>query len=110
MDMDQEKKKFLALNARMEGEAVIVSSIGKQVRLSEMELICLVNLAEMGVLAVFAQLDGPEGDDAARQMNDLAVAIRRAFSKNDKDDGLVRLMTSTSALIRGERFLKYLAG
>lgn len=99
--MNERKKKLLRMTASMEGEAVIVANIGKKIELSEMEIICLVNFAEVGVMSVFAAMDGPTGDDAEQSLNAHLDRIRKEF-------GITRLSASTCSLLRGKLF-KYLA-
>jgi hypothetical protein len=105
--MNADKRKLLAMNARMEGEEVVLSGIGDKIKVSEMELICLVNFAEIGLMSLFANLDGPQGDEAAAELEKHVDGIRREFSK-EGSDGLNRLSQSTAALLRGSKFAKYL--
>lgn len=107
--MDEDRKKYLRITAQMEGQSVIVGGIGKKIELSEMEIICLVNLAQLGILSVFAQLDGTNGEEAVEELNDHLDVIRKVFSRGDNGDGLDRLMHSTLALITVGRLAKYVA-
>lgn len=106
--MDDEAKKMLRMTAEMEGLAAIVKGIGEEISLSQMELICLVNFAEVGVMSMFAEMDGPSGDDAAKRLALHLDRIREEFGKDGRD-GLMRLLTSTVAMLRGRRFSRYLA-
>lgn len=107
--MNQDDQKMIAITARMEGEQTVVSAIGKKVKVSQMELVCLVNFAEIGLMSVFAGLEGAMGDEASADLNKTLQAIRVAFGKNGADDGLSRLSQSAAALLRSEKFSKYLA-
>lgn len=106
--MNDETRKRLRMDAEMEGQATIVKNIGKQVSLSQMELVCLVNFAEIGVMSLFAAIDGPTGEDADRELNAYLDRVREAFSK-DGSDGLIRLQTSTCAMLRSPKFHNYIA-
>lgn len=104
--MNAEQKKMLAMAAHMDREQAIARDIGKTVGISQMELIALVNFAEIGVMSIFSGIEGEEGEDAERELEEHLDAIRREFGRND-DSGLSRLMQTTAALLRG-RFQKYL--
>ncbi len=89
------------MTAKMEGEESIVRNIGHKVKVSEMELICLANFAEIGVLAIFSELDGPTGVSAGKELIAHIAGIQRDFKS------LTNLQASTVAMLRG-RFFKYL--
>lgn len=99
-------REFISMTAAMEGDAVVVANIGQKKKVSEMELICLVNFAEIGVMSLFAALDGEEGEAAAKELDQHLDAIRRVFAKRG-NDGLNRLSQSITAMLRSERFEKY---
>ena len=71
-----------------------------------MELIALCNFARLGLLAVFSNLDGKAGDDAAAEMDALAELIRQKFSATD--DGLTILAECCAAILGGERLGRYI--
>jgi hypothetical protein len=110
---NDEKRKMLAMSAAMEGNAAIVRSIGAPKKVSEMELIVLCNFARIGLLSVFAELEGKAGDAADRELEQLIEAVRETFARkgcsDGRSDGLMRLSQSCAALLGGERFGKYVA-
>jgi hypothetical protein len=109
MSLSDDERKNLALNAHMEGQQVILKSIGTQVKVSQMELICLVNFAEVGLMSLYSALDGEVGEQAEAELEKHLNAIRKVFSgKGGTVDGLNRLSCSTAALLRSPRFRKYL--
>lgn len=98
--------KYVAMTALMDGERVHVANIGRKVKVSEMELIILVNLARVGTLTVFANLDGATGEDAQRALDKHIDNIRHAFPSKD---GLHAFVKSATAMLGGERLGKFLA-
>jgi hypothetical protein len=100
-------RKELAIAAHMDGELVIVANIGKKVKVSQMELICLVSFAEIGLLSLFSSLDGETGAQAEADLEEHLDAIRKTFSAKGVD-GLNRLTTSAAALLRRKKFGQYL--
>src|SRR5690348_3590031 len=105
--MDLNKRKLLKITAAMEGQEVIVANIGKKVSLSEMEMICLVNFAEIGLMSIFAALDGKAGEEAEASLNEHMDRIREQFGGENGRDGLNQLATSCAAMLRGRRFFQY---
>jgi hypothetical protein len=101
------ERESIRFTAEMEGNATVVANIGDKKRISEMELICLVNFAEIGLFSLFASIDGQIGEDAHRDLEQRVDAIRKTFAKGEAD-GLNRLSTSTAAMLRSERFRRYL--
>ena len=106
-EMNDHDKKMARMTAAMGGEEVIVANIGKKVKLSQMELICLVNFAEVGLMSVFSSLEGKNGEEAEASLDEHIERIRKEFGKDGRD-GLNRLATSTAALLRG-KFASYVA-
>jgi hypothetical protein len=102
------EKDMLRMTAAMEGEQTVLARIGNKVKLSEMELICLVNFAEVGVLSTFCSMDGEEADLAERELEKHINAIRKEFSRDQDASGLPRLLQSTIAIIQSDRIRKYL--
>jgi hypothetical protein len=107
--MDAETKKMLAMTAHMEGQEVVIAKIGKAVSVSEMELICLANFAEIGIMSLFSELDGKPGEDAQEMLNQHLDRIRKDFASRGGHDGLDRLSQGTAALLRGNKFFGYIA-
>ena len=101
-----DEKSWIALTAHMEGQAVIVKNIGRKVKVSQMELVCLCNFAKLGLLSVFCELDDEEGYIAAEETDKLIQAIAEQFS-NSKADGLTRLAQSCVAILGEGRLGKY---
>ena len=99
-----------AINARMEGESVIVRNIGEKRKVSEMELTVLCNLAHLFCLMEFAVM--AEDEDlvykTAAAAERFEASIRRTFAKDGDDDGLYRLMCSCQAILAGDRLARYL--
>ncbi|HEV7298711.1 MAG TPA: hypothetical protein VGN72_05040 [Tepidisphaeraceae bacterium] len=106
--MTPKKRMQLAMTAAMEGQQTVVANIGAKVEVSQMELVCLVNFAEVGLMSLFSALDGEAGAAAEADLERTLDAIRQEFGK-DGADGLNRLSQSTAALLRGEKFAQYLA-
>lgn len=106
--MTDDEKWMLSMDASMEGLQTMMRNHGGMVKVSRMELIVLCNLAEIGLLSMFAELDGAEGEAAAADLEQHLAAVRRAFDK-DGQGGLNRLNTNAAALLRG-RFRQYLVG
>jgi hypothetical protein len=101
-------ERMVALTAQMEGEAIIVRTIGRKIKVSQMELVALCNFAQLGLLHTFSQLDGEAGAAAATEIDDLEEAIRKAFARRDNADGLARLAQGTVAILGEARLGKYL--
>lgn len=92
----------------MDGQQVIVANIGKQVSVSQMELICLVNFAAVGLMSIFSILDGQCGEEAQKSLDEQINRIRKEFGR-DGADGLNRLSASTVAMLRSPKFTQYIA-
>ena len=106
--MDDGRKKMLRVTAEMEGQSVIVRNLGRKVKLSQMELICLCNFAKLGLLDVFSELDGHAGHQAAAEIDLLREAIRRTFANKVNPDGLARLGQSCVAILSEPRLARYI--
>lgn len=105
--MSMDKKRMLAITAAMEGQQTVLRNIGKKVKVSQMELICLCTFAEIGIMSVFSELEGEAGEKAAAELDALMDAIRKHFAAHGQD-GLNRLMRSTVALLRSPKFHQYI--
>lgn len=105
--MDKWEK--IAMDAAMEGEAVVVRNIGRTVKVSEMEMIILCNLARLAcmdeLIAVQGESDGAAAAAAMRQ--EITAAIQDLFRKGEVD-GLSRLVQSCVAMLGQDRFAKWL--
>jgi len=99
--------KMVAITAHMEGESVIVKNIGKKLKVSEMELMCLCTFAKLGLLETFSHLDGHAGYEAAHEMDLLKDAIRKQFGDEKRPNGLHRLGQSYAAILCQGRLEKY---
>ena len=108
MAMDEEKCQMLRMTAQMDGEAAIVANIGKKVQVSEMELICLANFAEIGLMCVFSEIDGKTGEEAQASLDAHIDRVREKFSRKGRGDGLTRLSQTATAMLRG-KFFKYVS-
>lgn len=107
---DMDKRKLIAMDAQMEGEATVVKSIGRMVKLSEMEVIVLCNLAylcSLEQLAIEIRDSGESALDCEAAAARHAEAMRQHFTK-DSTNGLHRLVQSCMAMLGQERFMKYL--
>ncbi len=97
----------VAITAKMEGECVGLKQ-GTKVKVSELELLTLCNLAEIGLMSMFAQLEGDTGESARADLERGIDIIRRTFAKDGKS-GLASLMKSGAALLRSDRFMRFIA-
>lgn len=104
--MNPEYRKYLSMSAHMEGMEAIVASMGYKHKVSDMELMCLCNFAELGCLALFSKLEGEAGEQAEAELQAHIAGIRKQFAKSG-GDGVNRLSASTVAILRG-KFFKYL--
>jgi len=96
---------FVALTARMDGERVVVGRIGAKVKVSQMELVVLTTFARIGMLSVFAGLDGKQGEDADAELDRQIEGVRAMFAGTG--DGLAALTMSCAAMLGGERLGRY---
>lgn len=103
-----DKREFIAMTAKMDGNRVIAESTSRKVKVSEMELIVLCNLAQLGLWSLFSCLDGQSGDDAHQEMTKLVDAIRDELGSGEKPDGIRIISTAGAAILAGERLGKYL--
>lgn len=101
-------RKKIAMDAHMEGQATIARSIGGKIKISVMEAVVLVNFAEIGLLSVFTSLDGATGASAEEELGKLLDSIRATFGSDGKLNGLERLTETAAAMLRSERFFKFL--
>lgn len=109
MALSDEQKNLLRMNAVMDGAQSVVARIGSKVEVSQMELICLTNFAEVGLMYLFSLLEGKSGVAAEAELEKHLDAIREEFKNSPTDDnGLTRLSQSTVAMLRSEKFGKYL--
>jgi hypothetical protein len=107
--MDEAQRKHVAITAHMEGKSVVARNTGKKHKVSEFELVTLCNLAEIGMLTVFAGLDGEMGDNAANCAEKQADVIRESMQSADgKRDGLMVLTEACAAILRSDRFSRYI--
>jgi hypothetical protein len=106
--MNEEKNKFVALTARMEGRAVVVRNLGKKINVSEMELVCLCNFAFLGLMQTLSdKIDDEDRTAAIEEIEDMKEQIRTTFA-NQSADGITRLAQSAAAVLNDQRFEKYL--
>lgn len=103
-----DEKKMIQITAAMEGQSVVVKNIGRKVKVSQMELICLCNFAKLGLLGVFSELDGHAGFQAAEEIDLLRESIRRTFATKQNPDGLARLGQSCVAILSDLRLAQYI--
>lgn len=103
-----DEKKMIEITAAMEGQSVVVKNIGRKVKVSQMELVCLCNFAKLGLLGVFSELDGHSGFQAAEEIDLLREAIRRTFATQQNPDGLSRLGQSCVAILSNLRMERYI--
>lgn len=102
------EKEMLRISAAMEGEATMLRHGGHgNIKVSKMELMVLVNAAELGALSMFAQLDGEVGERASAELEGFMGTIRRVLGNGDKN-GLERLVKSVVAMTRSGRFSRFL--
>lgn len=97
----------IAMTARMDGKRAIAERIGQKHAVSDMELVALCNFARLGLLATFAGVDGEIGEQAERELDEHAEAIRGRFGREGQADGLTVLTECCAAILVGERLGKY---
>lgn len=104
-----DKREKIVMDAAMEGEAVVVRNIGGMVKVSEMEIIILCNLARIAcmdeLIAVQGESDGAAAAEAMRQ--EIVEEIQDLF-RTGEVDGLSRLVQSCVAMLNHDRFAKWL--
>lgn len=103
-------KRRLRTQARLDGVRSIAERTGKKVEVSEMELIALCNMANLGLYSMFARMDGKHGDSAAKDLEEMVSAARSHFGQGTSMDGLSKLCETIAALLEGDRFGKYTIG
>jgi hypothetical protein len=103
--MDERKR--IAMTAHMDGLRSIAGRIGGKQKLSGMELVALCNFAQLGLLAVFSELDGENGEKATADLERLVDGIRRHLGTPGNLDGLERLAACCAAILGGDRLGKY---
>lgn len=102
------ERQRLRMDAHMEGQQTIARNIGKKVLVSQMELVALCTFAEIGTLFLFSQIDGETGEAAEKVLQETIDTVRREFANDpDKSNGLSLLQTTCVALLRSERYHKY---
>ena len=104
--MNNEEKRAVAMSARMDGDAAVARSLGKKVEVSEMELVAICSMANLGCLSIFAALDGDVGAAADAEMEATLAAIREHFLK-DEGDGLKKAVQACVAILGQERLGQY---
>jgi len=109
MDGELSERERVRMEAALEGEAAVVRSIGGHVKVSEMELVVLVNLARLTCLAELAAgpLDPDLAAEAAEMRDECRRTLQRYFHKGSPDNGLQRLMQSCQAMLGSERLGQY---
>ena len=101
-----DENRFVALTAHLDGMAVVVKNIGKNVTVSEMELICLCNFAWIGLMeTLFREAD--DGQELQDEIKLMKEKIRQTFS-NEIADGINRLAQSTVGMLNSPQFEKYI--
>lgn len=103
-----DERKMIAMDAAMEGESTIIRNIGRKVKVSEMELIALCNVARLGCLSAFSALDGEVGERASAEMDCFLTDLQTFFEKDRKGNGVHRIVQSCVAMLGQERFNKYI--
>jgi hypothetical protein len=95
-----EEKRRIAIGAALEGESMSLKNSGKKTKVSDLELFVLCNLARIGFLSMFSDLDGEIGQRSQEELVDFLTAIQRVFDVN-------KLLQSGVALIHAGRFEKW---
>ncbi len=107
--MSSEEDKMVAIGSILEGEATVARNLGAKREISEMEMIILVNLAQ---LALYRELSLICEEDQAMRAKKLAEAHVQAcqelFGSAKRQEGFKRLIQAGVALLTTERFEKYL--
>jgi hypothetical protein len=106
--MDERKR--LEIDAKLEGENVVMREAGKKTKVSDLELLALCNLAWVGCLHVMSDLcEGETSKRAGLSRDAFMEDIREGLRKSPDDDaGLQRLTQSCVAVLRAGRLEKYL--
>lgn len=110
MDDELSEQEMVRMEAALEGEATVVQGIGRQVTVSEMELVVLVNLAHLTCLTELAAepLDPDLAAEAAAMRWEYRWTLQRYFRRDAPDNGLHRLMQACQAILRSERIGPFL--
>ena len=101
-----EERRVRAVAARMDAHAAVARSMGKKVEVSEMELIAICSMANLGTLSVFSALEGDTGETASAEMEATIAAIREHFQKIGYD-GLNRAVQACVAILGQDRLARY---
>jgi len=98
----------IAINAILEGESVVIKNIGNKVKVSQMELMILCNLARLACLMIFSELDGKIGEEAKEETELFIAQIKKQFANETCEDGLHRFIQSCTAILGQDRLGKYI--
>jgi len=105
-----DERKMIQMTAAMEGQATVIKNLGRKHMVSEMELICLCNFANLGLLEVFRELEGQTGYKASLEIDQLRESIRRTFATKQNPDGLARLAQSCTAILCEHHLSQWIIG
>ena len=100
-------REFCRITAAMDGEAATIRNIGRQVKVSEMELVVLCNLAHLQCIQDLAR-DTSE-QEYIDQARDFEEQVRKRFATSNSD-GMTKLTVSCIAMIATDKFRRYVIG
>lgn len=103
--MNEDERKMMAIGAHLEGESALARNCGKKHKISDMELFALCNLAHLGCLSVYSELDGDIGLRAKAERDRFLDTIRSSLT--DDGSGISRLVQCGVAILGQERLGQY---
>jgi hypothetical protein len=101
------EREMVAMTARMDGAASVARRIRKEHLVSDMELIALVNMAQIGLFGICAELLGERGEQAKHEYEQI-IATLEVRNVDPGINSLTTIMDCCAAILGQERFQKYL--
>jgi len=98
---------IVAMTAALEGQSTELKNAGSKIKVSSMELFTLCNLANLGILSVFCDLEGQAGFDAAMEIDAFMCLVRERLANEKSADGVGRLCQAGVAILAQPRLGKY---
>lgn len=95
----------MKMSAAMEQIRAGLEGGGPKLELSELELFTLANLSHLGVLCIFAHMDGPHQEESRAALHGFLFSADRQLGANGS--GLLRLCRGGAALLKEGRLAHY---
>lgn len=104
--MTPEEQKHVQTTAKMDQERQAAKSHGKTVRVTQIELLALANLAKYGLYHALIALDAGEPGPIRERAGELLDAIKELDAPHTPGK-TPRLITTCAAILGGERIGQY---